>query len=184
MLANDRVRIHFQNRRDLARARAVVEERYHFWASTPYDKFESKLNLVTAVRSSAWVVFAITLGAACGSIFCTFLAWVSRRRYEIALFKAQGSGNAWVAGLYMLQGGVAGLVAGALGVLVGALVCPAIARVVSQRLELAEPVVLAMPNSIGLALVVAATGVSVLAALRPARVAARQDPWSILREAI
>ncbi len=183
-LAHDRVRIYFKNRRDLARARILVEERYRFWASTPYDKFESKLNLVTAVRRSAWVVFAITLGAACGSVFCTFLAWVSRRRYEIALMKAQGSGNAWVAGLYMLQGGAAGLVAGSLGVWVGAMACPAIARVVSERLELAEPVALALPGSIGCALVAAAVGVSVLAAMLPARVAARQDPWSILRETI
>jgi hypothetical protein len=183
-LRYDRVRLYFDNRESLLKARTLIEERYKFWASTPYDDFESKLSLAAAARTSAWVVFAITLGSACGSIFCTFLAWVSRRRYEIALLKAQGSGNAWVAGLYMLQSGVAGLIAGVTGAAAGIKLCPILAAAVSRRLELKTSVELAVPYQVVLFLVGSAILVSILAALLPARIAARQDPWKILREAI
>ena len=142
------------------------------------------MRLVAAVRVSAWVVFGITLTAACGSVFCTFLAWVSRRRYEIALMKAQGSGNAWVAGLYTVQSGVAGLFAGLIGVILGSRLCPLLADVVTRRLELEEALTLDTPMLIGAALVATAVAMSVAASLPPARIAARQDPWDILREAI
>ena len=183
-LQYDRVRLYFDDRRALLEARTLIEERYKFWASTPYDDFESKLSLAAATRTSAWVVFAITLGSACGSIFCTFLAWVSRRRYEIALLKAQGSGNAWVAGLYVLQSGTAGLLAGVAGAAAGVQLCPLLAAAVSQKLELKTGLELVVPAEIVLYLVGAAILVSILAALLPARIAVRQDPWKILREAI
>jgi len=183
-LRYDRIRLYFDDRKSLLAARIVIEEQYKFWASTPYDDFESKLSLATATRTSAWVVFAITLGSACGSIFCTFLAWVSRRRYEIALLKAQGSGNAWVAGLYVLQSGVAGLIAGVAGAAAGIQLCPLLAAAVSRKLEMKTSVELVVPYQIALSLVGAAILVSILAALLPARIAARQDPWTILREAV
>ena len=179
----DRVRLYFPNRAVLLEARERVEQQYKFWASTPYDRFQGKLGLAAAVKASAWVVFGITLGTACGSIFCTFLAWVSRRRYEIALLKAQGSGNGWVAGLYMLQSGAAGLIAGGVGVLLGVRLCPVLAGMVSRTLGLENPLALAVPADVALALVGAAVGVSALAALLPAAVAARRDPWHVLREA-
>jgi hypothetical protein len=182
-LQYDRVRIYFDSRKSLLRARALVEERYKFWATTPYDRFESRLRLATAARMSAWTVFGITLGSACGAIFCTFLAWVSRRRYEIALFKAQGSGNAWVAGAYMLQSGTAGLVAGVAGVTAGGWLCPVLADLVTRHLELEPALALALPWEVASALVLAAVLIAVLAAVLPSRIAARQDPWEILREA-
>lgn len=182
-LSYDRIRIYFDGRRSLLKARALVEERYKFWATTPYDRFESRLRLAAAARVSAWTVFGITLGSACGAIFCTFLAWVSRRRYEIALFKAQGSGNAWVAGTYMVQSGAAGLVAGLIGVLFGGWLCPVLADRVTRSLDLKSDLVLALPWPIAAALVFAAFAVAVTAAALPARIAARQDPWEILREA-
>ena len=43
---------------------------------------------------------------------------------------------------------------------------------------------LVVPYQIALSLVGAAILVSILAALLPARIAARQDPWTILREAV
>ena len=179
----DRVRIYFDGRKSLLRARALVEERYKFWATTPYDRFESRLRLAAAARVSAWTVFGITLGSACGAIFCTFLAWVSRRRYEIALFKTQGSGNAWVAGTYMLQSGAAGLVAGLAGVALGRWICPVLADLVSRQMAFETALSLDLPWPVGVALVLAAFLIAVLAAALPARMAARQDPWEILREA-
>jgi hypothetical protein len=179
----DRVRLYFEDRAVLLRARNLVEQQYKFGASTPYDRFQGKLGLAVAMRSSAWIVFAITLGTACGTIFCTFLAWVSRRRFEIALLKAQGSGNGWVAGLYMLQSGCAGLLAGGAGVLAGVWLCPVLAGMVSRTLELKEPLRLVVPVDVAIFMVVAAAGISAFAALLPTAIAARQDPWQVLREA-
>jgi hypothetical protein len=182
-LRHDRVRVFFENRRALLRARNLVEERYKFWAATPYDKFESKLRLAETSRIGAWVVFAITLGSACGAIFCIFLAWVSRRRYEIALLKAQGSGNVWVAGIYILQSGAAGLIAGLVGVTAGWWLCPSLAGAVSRQLGHSTAWTLQLPLAYGVGLVAMAVLVAVAAAAIPARMAALQDPWDILREA-
>ena len=181
-LRHDRVRLYFKDRRTLLRARAAVEEKYKFWAATPYDKFESKLQLAATSRIGARVVFAITLGSACGAIFCVFLAWVSRRRHEIALLKAQGSGDLWVAGIYMVQAGAAGLVAGLVGVAAGRWLCPVLAQLVSDQMGRDTAWVVELPSSIGASLIATAVAVALVAAFIPSRQAARQDPWDILRE--
>jgi hypothetical protein len=184
VLAYDRAWIYFRDRRALLRARRLVEERYKFDARSPFDKFEGKLRLVAAARMGSWAVLFITLGAACGSIFCAFLAWVSRRRYEIALLKAQGSGNAWVAGTYLLQSGVAGLLAGCIGVIFASyLLCPWLSGWVTSAFGVQEPISLHVPGSVAALMVVAAFAATLIAALIPASIAARQDPWDILRDA-
>jgi cell division protein FtsX len=179
----DRVRMHFANRSGLVEARRLAEERYKFWVATPYDRFEGRIQLVTALRVSAWAVFGITAAAAFGTVCCTFLAWVSRRRYEIALLKAQGAGNGWVAGIYLIQSGAAGLAAGTLGIGLSGFVCPRLARWLATHLEWSAAPALALPVWVALALIAASTALAVAAAGPPAVLAARADPWAILREA-
>lgn len=182
--AHDRVRLYFQDRRTLMKARRETEERYKFWASTPYDRFESKLRLAATARISAWTVFGVTLGSAGGAILCTFLSWVSRRRYEIALLKAQGAPQAWVAGLYVVQSAAAGLLAGVAGVAAGRAACPLVSRAAAARLGGGDATwTLSLPLSVQAGLVAAAVALTIVTALLPARLAARQDPWNILREA-
>ena len=157
-LTFDRVRFYFQDRRSLLRARRITEEQYKFWASTPYDKFESKLRLVTAARVSAWAVLIITLGSVCGTILCTFLAWVSRRRYEIALLKAQGARNSWVAGIYLLQSGTAGLVSGLVGIAAGAGLYPALGSALSRSVNIGTIEAVQLPIQVALGLVAVSMG--------------------------
>lgn len=182
-LQHDRLRLYFKNRRTLMKARRDVEERFKFWAATPYDKFESKLRLAATAQISAWTVFAVTLGSAGGAILCTFLSWVSRRRYEIALLKAQGATQGWVAGLYVVQSAAAGLLAGMAGAATARATCPWLSAAVADRLGADTAWALHLPGSAQAALVAAAVALTVVAALIPARLAARQAPWDILREA-
>ncbi|NCD34292.1 MAG: ABC transporter permease [Spartobacteria bacterium] len=183
-LGYNRAWIYFRDRKTLLKARRLVEQEYKFEAKSPFDKFEGKIRLVTTARVCAWTILIITLGAACGSIFCTFLAWVSRRRYEIALLKAQGSGNMWVAGTYILQSAVAGLLAGVSGILISQrFICPFLSTWITRVFELKEAVLLVMPPQVQFLMIGAAFFVAVLAAFIPACIAARQDPWDVLREA-
>ena len=183
-LSYTRAWIYFKDRNTLLKARRLVEEKYKFEAKSPFDKFEGKIRLVTTAQAGAWTVLAITLGAACGSIFCTFLAWVSRRRYEIALLKAQGSGNIWVAGTYIIQSSVSGALAGFAGVAISNhLICPYLSRWITHAFKLKESIQLIMPLHVELLMISVAIGVALIAALIPAWIAARQDPWEILREA-
>lgn len=179
----DRIRLHFADRSVLRKARTLAEERYKFWAATPYDRFEGRLQLVAALRGAAWAVFGITAAAAFGTVCCTFLAWVARRRYEIALLKAQGASHAWVAGVYLIQSGAAGLVAGAAGVGLSAAACPLAAGWLAVNLGWSDTPSLTLPWEVALSLVAASTCLAVAAAGPPAWRAARADPWTVLREA-
>ncbi|NCC50389.1 MAG: ABC transporter permease [Spartobacteria bacterium] len=183
-LSYQRAWVYFRDRSTLLKARRLVEEKYKFEAKSPFDKFAGKIRLVTTAQLGAWTVLLITLGAACGSIFCTFLAWVSRRRYEIALLKAQGSGHLWIAATYLTQSGAAGILAGITGLLISSrLVCPLLTDWLNRAFALDPPIHLAIPLDIQLLMLVTSLAITLIAALIPAVIAARQQPWEILREA-
>ena len=101
-------------------------------------------------RVSAWTVFSASPWApACGAIFCTFPGLGLAAPLEIALFKTQGSGDAWVAGACMLQSGAAGLVAGLSQVAWAEMDLPYLPSLVTGRWRSSPPVPRTSPGRWG-----------------------------------
>ncbi len=169
----------------MLRARRMLETELGLSTSNPFDRFEWKLRLVSGARGLAIAVLVIALVAAFTGVFSMLLAWVTCRRHEIALLKAQGGADWWVAGTYLVQAVVCGAAASAIGVAAAYLLCPRVTAVTASYLEkpeifaaLLQPT-LADPGWLVLLTTIACFGAALLPALR----AVRQDPWEILREA-
>jgi len=179
--ATIRCQIYFRDRGTVLKARRLAEDRLKFWVRTPFDDFDSELQLLAAARTAAWAALSIMLVTVFGALLCTFLSWVSRRKYEIAILKAQGSGNWWVAGAYVVQSAFVGTGAGLAGLWLARLLCPRLAAWIAAHLGQAVPLSVSVPTAAAASLLAAFVGMCVVAALIPALAIARQDPWEVLR---
>jgi putative ABC transport system permease protein len=116
----------------------------------------------------------------------TMLMSVLERRREIGIMKAVGAANWQLQALFVIEGGLIGAAGGALGLLLAwAISLPGDAWVRSMvhrdmKIDL-HGSIFAFPGWIGLTVVLFTAGVTIVAALYPARHAAKVDPVSALR---
>jgi putative ABC transport system permease protein len=131
-------------------------------------------------------VAAVALLVASLGIANTMLMSVLERRREIGIMKAVGAANWQLQALYVIEGGLIGLAGGSLGLGLAWLssfpgdtwVRSMIRR--DMEIELTGSI-FAFPRWIGVTVLVFTVGVTIVAALYPARRAARLDPVSALR---
>jgi putative ABC transport system permease protein len=116
----------------------------------------------------------------------TMLMSVLERRREIGIMKAVGAANWQLQALFVLEGGLIGLVGGSLGLLLAwSISFPGDAWVRSMvhrdmKIYL-NGSIFAFPGWIGVTVVLFTIGVTIVAALYPAWHAANVDPVSALR---
>jgi putative ABC transport system permease protein len=131
-------------------------------------------------------VAAVALLVSSLGIANTMLMSVLERRREIGIMKAVGAANWQLQALYVIEGGLIGLVGGLLGLLLAWLSSfPGDTWVRSMvhrdmKIELSGSI-FAFPRQISVTVLVFTVGVTMVAALYPARRAAKLDPVSALR---
>ena len=139
---------------------------------------ETNAQLLTALRSQAsssmtiqfFVVVAVALGIA-----SVLVVSVVQRSRQIGILKAMGASTGEVVQIFLIQGGIVGLIGSAVGILGGAAL--AWAFVTFVRTDAGQPlfpITIEAPLVLRTALLATATGI--LAAVAPARRAARLDP--------
>ena len=131
-------------------------------------------------------VAGVALLVASLGIANTMLMSVLERRREIGIMKAVGAADWQLQALFVIEGGLVGLVGGALGLLLAwSISFPGDAWVHSMvhrdmKVFLSGSI-FAFPRWIGVTVVLFTAGVTVVASLYPARRAAKVDPVSALR---
>ena len=131
-------------------------------------------------------VAAVALLVASLGIANTMLMSVLERRREIGIMKAVGAANWQLQAIFVIEGGLIGLTGGALGLLLAwSISFPGDAWVrsmVHQDMKIhLQGSIFAFPGWIGMTVVLCTVGVTIVAALYPARRAAMVDPVSALR---
>jgi putative ABC transport system permease protein len=131
-------------------------------------------------------VAGVALLVASFGIANTMLMSVLERRREIGIMKAVGAANWQLQALYVIEGGLIGLIGGLLGLLLAwsiSLPGDAWVRSMVRRdmdIDLSGSI-FAFPGWIGVTVVVFTVGVTIVAAVYPASRAAKLDPVSALR---
>jgi putative ABC transport system permease protein len=131
-------------------------------------------------------VAAVALLVSSLGIANTMLMSVLERRREIGIMKAVGAADWQLQALFVIEGGLIGLAGGSLGLLLAwSLSFPGDAWVRSMvhrdmQIHL-NGSIFAFPGWIGATVVLSTVGVTIVAALYPARRAAKVDPVSALR---
>ena len=131
-------------------------------------------------------VAAVALLVSSLGIANTMLMSVLERRREIGIMKAVGAANWQLQALYVIEGGLIGLIGGLLGLVLAWLISiPGDAWVRSMvrrdmNIDLSGSI-FAFPTWIGVTVLGFTIGVTIVAALYPSRRAAKLDPVSALR---
>ena len=131
-------------------------------------------------------VAGVALLVAALGIANTMLMSVLERTREIGIMKAVGAGNLHLQLIFLIEGGLIGLSGGGLGLALGwGASFPAdswVRSMVSRdlKIELSEPIFV-FPAWLTLTVLAFAVIVTILAAVAPARRAARVDPVAALR---
>jgi putative ABC transport system permease protein len=116
----------------------------------------------------------------------TMLMSVLERRREIGIMKAVGAANWQLQAIFVIEGGLIGLTGGSLGLLLAwAISFPGdtwVRSMVNRDMKIdLKGSIFAFPGWIALTVVLCTVGVTIVAALYPARHAAMVDPVSALR---
>jgi putative ABC transport system permease protein len=126
--------------------------------------------ILVRIEGYHYAIVGIGFGLAALSLANSLLAGVLERRREIGVLKAVGWHTVTVARLFLLEGGLLGLLGGLAGAMLGLAIFAGLYETVSLSL-----------GWIGLVGVLTPVAVGALAALYPARVAARIPPAEAVR---
>ena len=117
-------------------------------------------------------------------IFNTFNIVVSQRSRELALFRALGATRRQVLSSVLLESTIVGLIASLVGVVVGAFLAVGLKALIGAiGLKLPPTALVISPRTIIVSLILG-TGITVAAAIAPARRASRLAPVEALRESV
>jgi lipoprotein-releasing system permease protein len=135
---------------------------------------------LSAQRSSKWMIqFFVVVAVALGIASVLIVSVVQKSR-EIGILRAVGTSPRRVLSVFLIQGGVLGLAGSFLGSGLGALLAKAFEGLAREPSGAPRfPVVLDLPLFV--AATVLATSIGLLAAVIPARRAARLDPATAIR---
>jgi putative ABC transport system permease protein len=153
---------------------------------TALEYIERERFMYLMIFGAMTCVAAVALLVAALGIANTMLMSVLERTREVGIMKAVGAANSHILGIFLIEGALIGLIGGGLGLaLAWAASFPADAWVRSMverdlKVELKESLFV-FPAWLSLTVVVFAVLVTTLAAVYPARRAARVDPVTALR---
>ena len=173
---------------DMKNVKEVVDKAEALGLST-----RSAVNFIERERLTYLLIFggmtcvaAVALLVSSLGIANTMLMSVLERRREIGIMKAVGAADWQLQALFVIEGGLIGLIGGALGLLLAwSISFPGDAWVRSMvhrdmKIDLSGSI-FAFPSWIGTTVVLVTVGVTVAAGLYPARHAAKVDPVTALR---
>jgi putative ABC transport system permease protein len=164
--------------------RRIHESGFEGHAAVEYIERERLMYLL--IFGAMTCVAAVALLVAALGIANTMLMSVLERTREIGIMKAVGAGNLHLQLIFLIEGGLIGLAGGGLGLALGwGASFPAdswVRSMVSRdlKIELDEPIFV-FPFWLTLTVLAFAVIVTILAAVAPARRAARVDPVAALR---
>jgi putative ABC transport system permease protein len=150
------------------------------------DRIERERLTYLLIFGGMTCVAGVALLVASFGIANTMLMSVLERRREIGIMKAVGAANWQLQTLYVIEGGLIGLIGGLLGLALAWLVSiPGDAWVRSMvrrdmQIDLSGSI-FAFPSWVGMMVVGFTVGVTIIAAFYPARRAAKLDPVTALR---
>ena len=154
--------------------------------SSIVDRIERERLTYLLIFGGMTCVAAVALLVSSLGIANTMLMSVLERRREIGIMKAVGAANWQLQALYVIEGGLIGLIGGSLGLVLAWLISfPGDAWVRSMvhrdmNIELSGSI-FAFPAWIAVTVLLFTVGVTIVAALYPSRRAAKLDPVSALR---
>lgn len=144
--------------------------------ATPIHRVaQAETAVLARVERLLTVVSGVALLAAVLVVLSTMTTAILERRTEIALMKALGAENIHVAGLFLTEAALLGLLGGALGYAGGLAGADLLARSVFGATVTAKPVLFPVMLSLS-------TGAALLGTFIPLRGAQRTDPAVALRE--
>ncbi len=156
------------------------------WGRSAHDFIERQRLTYLLIFGGMTCVAGVALLVSSLGIANTMLMSVLERRREIGIMKAVGAANWQLQTIFVIEGGLIGLVGGALGLLLAwSISFPGDGWVRSMvhrdmNIDLAGSI-FAFPNWIGMTVVLSTVCVTIAAALYPARHAAKVDPVTALR---
>ena len=173
---------------DMRNAKEVVDkvEALGMQGRSIVDRIERERLTYLLIFGGMTCVAGVALLVSSLGIANTMLMSVLERRREIGIMKAVGAANWQLQALYVIEGGLIGLIGGLLGLVLAWLISfPGDAWVRSMvhrdmNIDLSGSI-FAFPGWIGVTVLVFTVGVTIVAALYPARRAAKLDPVSALR---
>ncbi len=156
------------------------------WPRSAHDFIERQRLTYLLIFGGMTCVAGVALLVSSLGIANTMLMSVLERRREIGIMKAVGASDRQLQAIFVIEGGLIGLVGGALGLLLAwSISFPGDGWVRSMvhrdmNIELSGSI-FAFPSWIGTTVVLSTVCVTIAAALYPARHAARVDPVTALR---
>ena len=140
------------------------------------EKVRNRMDAIDQFRTFSYLVAAVIVGIEALVVFVTMMGSVNARTREIGIFRALGFRRGHVTRLILIEAGVASLIAGILGYLVGIGLSYALLPLLAG-----DGVSVAWTPSLAGAAVVLAVLIGSLASLYPALHASRLDPTVALR---
>lgn len=168
---------------DIWSAQAVADELSSRWPYKVESWQQANAQLVSALNAqsvSTALIRAVVLVVVVLGIASVLVVSVVQKRREIGILRAMGATRGQVLRIFLLQGALVGALGSALGVLLAVLLIWAFTRFVTgaDGLPLFN---ISLPPLLALRVAALATACGVLAAVAPARRAARLDPAQAIR---
>jgi ABC-type lipoprotein release transport system permease subunit len=144
---------------------------------------EDRLKLRVEMETFAsWLIPLVAIASMMLIVLLT-LANVRERSYEIAILRTLGYRSRQIRSLFLTKALLIGVIGATLGYIIGFLAAAALGTGLGSGLGLGPETIAALFDARILVIVlVAAPGMSLLASLAPAMIAARRDPADILRD--
>jgi len=121
-------------KKELRRSRHVQEGKEDFSIQTIQQMISSSMNILLIVQVIVLTIAAVSLVVGGVGIMNTMYTAVMERTREIGIMKAIGATNEDITEIFLVESGFLGMVGGAVGVTIGALVSKGIEAVAAQAL--------------------------------------------------
>ncbi len=156
------------------------------WGRSAHDFIERQRLTYLLIFGGMTCVAAVALLVSSLGIANTMLMSVLERRREIGIMKAVGAADWQLQAIFVIEGGLIGLVGGALGLLLAwSISFPGdgwVRSMVHRDMDIdLTGSIFAFPDWIGVTVVLSTVSVTIVAALYPARHAAKVNPVTALR---
>ena len=172
---------------EAVQVKPVLQKRlgYPYWVTSWMDRNKNLFAALKLEKTAMFLILTLIVLVACFNIVATLLTLVVQKTKEIGILKAVGASQRSIRRIFTCAGLTLGTLGTGLGVGVGLALCWALGKY--QFVQLPPeiyyidhlPVLLDLGDA--LSVVVAALGISWLACLYPAWLAARLDPAGALR---